>query len=93
MAHLSVLFTRYISEAHIKMLKDRTADHLRDKASSLRETAGTAEDECVRQALLTNAADLDRLIGMITPVLTNDRRTRPEVLECFWRSPLERVCA
>jgi hypothetical protein len=54
------------------MLRDRTADHLRGKALDLRETAGTAEDECVRQVILTNAADLDRLIDMITPVLTWD---------------------
>jgi len=54
------------------MLRDRTAEHLRGKASNLRESAGTVEDECVRRALLTNAADLDRLIDMITPVLTGD---------------------
>jgi hypothetical protein len=54
------------------MLRDRTADQLRDKVSSLREAAGAAEDECVRQALLSNAADLDRLIRMITPVLAGD---------------------
>ena len=55
------------------MLRDRTADHLRGKASNLREIAGAAEDECVRQAMLTNAADLDRLVDMITPVLTGEK--------------------
>jgi len=52
------------------MLKDQTAEDLRGKASTLRTAADEAEDVCVKQHLLANARDFDRLITLVTPVLT-----------------------
>ena len=51
------------------MLRDRTVDDLRGRASSLRDAALSAEDECVKLRQLQAAADFDRLVSEITPVL------------------------
>lgn len=54
------------------MLKDRTAETLRKRAMSLRIAANRAEDCCVQERMREKAAEFDRLVTMITPVLASD---------------------
>lgn len=54
------------------MLKDRTAEELRDRAQELRIAAHAAEDNCVKLRLVARARDIERLIGLVTPVLSAD---------------------
>jgi hypothetical protein len=52
------------------MLKDQTAEDLWGKVSTLRSAADEAEDTCVKLRLLAHARDFERLITLVTPVLT-----------------------
>ncbi len=52
------------------MLKDQTAEALRSRADTLRVAAAEAEDTCVKVRLLANARDFERLISIVTPVLS-----------------------
>ena len=54
------------------MLKDRTAETLRNRAQSLRMAAARAEDSCVQDRMREKAAEFDRLVTVITPVLSSD---------------------
>jgi len=56
------------------MLKDRTAEALRNRAMSLRIAANRAEDACVQERMREKAAEFDRLVTVITPVLSPDDR-------------------
>lgn len=60
------------------MLKDRTAEALRNRAMSLRIAANRAEDVCVQNQMREKAADFDRLVTVITPVLTPDETRAPQ---------------
>ena len=52
------------------MLKDRTAEALRNRAKSLRVAARRAEDTCVKERMHERADDFERLVDMIKPVLS-----------------------
>lgn len=52
------------------MLKDRTAEALRNRATSLRIAALRAEDICVKERMCEHANDFERLVDMIKPVLS-----------------------
>jgi len=60
------------------MLKDRTAEALRHRAKSLRLAATRAEDSCVQDRMREKAAEFDRLVTVITPVLTPDELHTPQ---------------
>ena len=52
------------------MLKDRTAEALRSRAKNLRTAASHAEDACVKERICERAEDIERLVDLITPVLS-----------------------
>jgi hypothetical protein len=54
------------------MLKDRTAETLRNRAKSLRLAAARAEDACVQGRIREKAAEFDQLATVIKPVLSSD---------------------
>jgi len=56
------------------MLRDRTADALRNRATSLRNAATRAEDMCVQERMHEKAAEFDQLATVITPVLSPDEK-------------------
>ena len=65
-----VSFTAFDRSNRGVMLKDQTAEDLRGKASTLRNAADEAEDTCVKLSLLADASDFERLITLVTPVLS-----------------------
>lgn len=58
------------------MLKDRTAEALHGRAKTLREAAAEAEDTCVKERMLASAQEFERLVAVITPVLSADEAKR-----------------
>ena len=54
------------------MLRDRTAEALRNRAMSYRIAANRAEDLCVQERMREKAAEFDRLVTVIKPVLSPD---------------------
>jgi hypothetical protein len=56
------------------MLRDRTAEALRHRAMSLRIAANRAEDTCVQEHMREKAAEFDRLVTVVTPVLSADEQ-------------------
>lgn len=56
------------------MLRDRTADALRNRAANLRNAATLAEDMCVQERMHERAAEFDQLATVITPVLSPDEK-------------------
>jgi hypothetical protein len=56
------------------MLRDRTAEALRNRAMSLRIAASRAEDSCVQDRMREKAAEFDRLVAVIKPVLSPDEQ-------------------
>jgi len=54
------------------MLKDRTTEALRYRIDRLRIAADQAEDICVTLRLQARATDFEKLIAVLTPVLSVD---------------------
>ena len=54
------------------MLKDRTTEALRGRIDQLRIAADRAEDSCVKLRLKARAEDFEKLITVVTPVLSAD---------------------
>ena len=56
------------------MLKDRTVEVLRNRAQSLRIAALRAEDTCVQELMRARADEFERLVTLVTPVLSSDEQ-------------------